>query len=240
MVAHEAAGERELLPLAEGHLDALRPGRAELRLQARRQPTDDVVGAGAADGRHDRGLVVQPRHVADAHGVAGPELEAEEVLERARQPRAPLVRGHAGQLDAVHQDPAGGRLVELGEELHQRRLAGAVLADDGDDRAGGQLEIHIVQHQALGAGIGERDVLEADAVSEPRGHGQVGRCDQRGGVVLEPGEAPGAVHPDAAQKADLADRGADVGGQARAGGEHQQHVARRGLRPDDTNTTAPT
>ena len=47
-LAHEAAGERELLPLAERHLDAAGPGRAELRLEARRQPGDDVVGAGAA------------------------------------------------------------------------------------------------------------------------------------------------------------------------------------------------
>ena len=142
-------------------------------------PTDDVVGAGALDGRRDRRLVVQARHVADAHGVAGSELEAEEVLERAGQSRAPFVGGHAGELDVVDQDPAGVRLVELGEQFHQRRLACAVLADDGDDSAGGQFEIHIVQHEAIGPGISERDVLEADALGEAGGHGQVGRRDER-------------------------------------------------------------
>ena len=59
------------------------------------------------------------------------------------------------------------------------------------------------------------------------GTGQIGRRGERRGVVLEPGEAPRAVHPEAAQESDLADRRADVRGQARAGGEHQQHVARR-------------
>ena len=198
-----------------------------MRLQPRDQPADDVAGAGPAEGRHDRGLVVQPWHVADPHAVAGPELEAEEVLKRPRQPRAPLVRGHAGQRNAVNQDPAGGRFVELGEKFHQRRLARAVLAYDGDDVAGGQIEVHVVQHKAVGPGVGERDVLEADAPCDPRRHRQVGRRGLRGGVVLQPGEAPGAIHPNAAQKTDLTDGGADVGGQARAGGQHQQHVPRR-------------
>src|SRR5207245_1570062 len=92
---------RSAMRTVEKPCDAFGPGGAELRLQARCQPNDDVVGAGAADGRHDRGLVVQPRHVADAHGVAGAELETEEVLEGAGQPRAPQVGGHAGELDAV-------------------------------------------------------------------------------------------------------------------------------------------
>ena len=46
----------------------------------------------------------------------------------------------------------------------------------------------------------------------------------RGGVVLQPGQSPGAVQPDAAQEADLADRRADVRRQPAAGGQHQQHV----------------
>src|SRR5207302_10347652 len=83
VVAHEAAGQRELLPLAKGDFDPLGPRGAELRLQPCYQPGNDVVGAGTPDGGHDRRLVVQPRHVADTYRVAGPELETEEVLERA-------------------------------------------------------------------------------------------------------------------------------------------------------------
>ena len=59
------------------------------------------------------------------------------------------------------------------------------------------------------------------------GRGLVGRGHERRRVVLEPGQAPRAVEPDAAQEADLADRGADVGREPRARGQHQQHVARR-------------
>ena len=54
VVAHEPARQRELLPLAERQLDAARPGRAELRVEPGRQPLDHVVGAGAIDGRRDR------------------------------------------------------------------------------------------------------------------------------------------------------------------------------------------
>ena len=135
-----------------------------------RQPRDDVVGAGALDGRDDRGLVVHARHVADADGVAGAELEAEEVLERAGQARAPLVGRHARERRVVHEDRAGRRLVQLGEQLDQRRLAGAVLADDGDDRAGGQRQRHVVEHEARRARVGERHVLEADAAAHGGGH----------------------------------------------------------------------
>ena len=64
------------------------------------------------------------------------------------------------------------------------------------------------------------------------GHG-AGRADAttRRRVVLEPREPPRAVHPDAAQEADLADRGADVRREARARGEHQQHVPRGRVQP---------
>ena len=37
-IAHEAAGQRELLPLAEADLHALGPGRAELRLEPGGEP----------------------------------------------------------------------------------------------------------------------------------------------------------------------------------------------------------
>src|SRR5262249_15931241 len=60
-----------------------------------------------------RGLVVRAGPVPDSHRVARPELETEEVLEGTRQPRAPSVGGHAGEVGAVDQDPAGIRLVQL-------------------------------------------------------------------------------------------------------------------------------
>ena len=95
MVAHEAARQRELLPLPERDLDAVGPGRPELRIEPGDQLRDQAVGAGADHGRLHGALVVESRHVADAHAVPRPELEAEEVLEGARQTRAPLVGRHA-------------------------------------------------------------------------------------------------------------------------------------------------
>ena len=88
----------------------------------------------------DRRLVVVARLVAEPDAVLGAELEPEEVLERAGQPGPPPVGRHAGQVDAVDEDAAARRLVELGEQLHERGLAGAVLADDRDHRAGRQLD----------------------------------------------------------------------------------------------------
>ena len=162
-LAHESAGERELLPLAEADLHALGPGGAELRLEARGELLDDVARAGPLDGRRHRRRVVEPRQVADADGVARPELEPEEVLKRAGEPRTPRIRRHARELDAVDQDAPAGRLIQAAQELHQRRLAGAVLPHDGDHRARLEMQVHVVEHEALGAGIGEGHVLEADA-----------------------------------------------------------------------------
>ena len=72
MVAHEAASQGELLPLAETDLHAIGPGRAELGLEPRRQPGDHVAGACTVDGCNDRGLVVEVRKVPDTDGMARP------------------------------------------------------------------------------------------------------------------------------------------------------------------------
>src|SRR5205814_4127631 len=100
-------GQRELLPLAEGHIDASGPRRTQLRLEPRRQARDDVPGAGAIDGGDNSGLVIHAGHVAEADGVAGAKFEAEEILERTRQTLAPLVGRHAGERRLVDEDRSG-------------------------------------------------------------------------------------------------------------------------------------
>ena len=93
LVAHEAARQRQLLPLAERDLDAVGPGRPELGLEPGGQALDTTSSAPARPtAADDRRLVVEPRHVAEADRLAGAELEAEEVLERAGQALAPLRR----------------------------------------------------------------------------------------------------------------------------------------------------
>ena len=91
LVAHEAARQRQLLPLAERQSTPSGQVGPSCVSRPARQPRDHVVGAGAVDGGDDGRLVVEARHVAEADGVPRAELEAEEILEGAGQPRAPLV-----------------------------------------------------------------------------------------------------------------------------------------------------
>ena len=130
---------------------------------------------------------------------------------------------------AVDQDLSAGGLVELAQQLDQRRLAGAVFTDDGDNGSGGKREVDVVQDETVAARVGERQALDADAGTQRIGRRQVCLGDERCRVVLQPGQTPGAVHPDPAQEADLADRGADVGRQPRAGGQDEQHVTGGGV-----------
>ena len=62
-------------------------------------------------------------------------LEQADVLERARH-AGPVTRSGASAVMslAVERDLAAGRLVEPGQHVEERRLAGAVGADDRDDR----------------------------------------------------------------------------------------------------------
>ena len=151
------------------------------------QALDDVVGAGPVDGVDDGRLVVEARLVADADALAGDQLEAEEVLERAGQALPPRRARHRGDVDAVDRDAARRRAVHAGEQLDQRRLAGAVLADDGHDGAGRQRDVDVVEGQAVGAGVAERHVLEADPVAQ-----HVGRI-RRGVAPRAPRRSPRAT-----------------------------------------------
>ena len=149
---------------------------AELRLEPVLEAVDDVLAPGPV-----RGPPPPPAsdsilgQVADADGLAGEELEAGEVLEAGGDPRAPLVERKAPKVDAVEHDRAGRRLVEPAQELHERRLAGAVLAHDRDRRTGRQFEIDALEDLSLGAGIREAEVVEPDPVRDRRGELGIGR-----------------------------------------------------------------
>ena len=112
------------------------------------------------------------------HVVGERQLEACEVLEDGGDPRAPRLDVQLAQVDAVRLDGAFLRLVQPAQQLGQGRLAGAVLADDGQRRAGGNREVEPVQHRrARPGGIGEAHAREADlarrqAGGRPRAGGQ--------------------------------------------------------------------
>ena len=59
-------------------------------------------------------------------------------------PRGEIERA---QVDAVDLDRARLRIVEAAEQLRERRLAGAVLADDRERRSGRNGEIESVEHE---------------------------------------------------------------------------------------------
>ena len=60
--------------------------------------------------------------------------------------RAPRREIELAQVDAVDLDRAGLRVVQPAQQLGERRLAGAVLADDGERRAGGNREVEVLEH----------------------------------------------------------------------------------------------
>src|SRR5262249_39439517 len=143
---------------------------------------------GAVD-RADHGrLMLHVRQVADADGGPGTQLEPEEVLIRPREPAPPSVRRDAREVDAVDEDAAAGRRVELRQQLDQGRLAGAVLPHDGDDRTGRQGEVDVREDGCAGARVREGDVVEPDALGDALGYGRVGLLGDGGGVVLQPGQ----------------------------------------------------
>src|SRR5262249_49504153 len=124
--------------------------------------------------------------------------EREKAWEGAGRRRPPPAGGGGAGGAAAARGAAPGGGVEGAAEREERGLSGPVLADDGDDRAGGQLEVDVVEHPARRARIGEGDALQADALGEPLGDRRVGALVEGGGVVLEPSQALRAVEPDAA------------------------------------------
>src|SRR5207249_4144555 len=73
-----------------------------------------------------------------------------------------LPRGVDGRLLAVELDRARVGPDGSGEDLHQGRLAGAVLADDGVDRAAAGLEAHV--QERLDAAVPFREAADRDGV----------------------------------------------------------------------------
>ncbi len=87
--------------------------------------------------------------------------EQVELLEHdADAARHRVARRGERHLLAVEQDPAVRRLLDAGDDLHQRRLAGAVLADQHVDRAAPDLEVRALHGDR--AGIDLRDVLQLE------------------------------------------------------------------------------
>ena len=95
-----------------------------------------------------RGAAMLPRHDVFEHAHLP---EQPHVLERAGDAGARHLTGLQRQrLGAVEDDAAALRLVEAGDAVEERGLAGAVRADEAGDGAGVDREVHVLQHAVAG------------------------------------------------------------------------------------------
>src|SRR5687767_8396417 len=101
--------------------------------------------------------------VAEADVVAGGDVVAREVLEGDGDARAQGLRIELAQIDAVPQHLPFGRVVEAGEQLDDRRLAGSVEPDDGGAAAGRDDEIDLAQDPRVVLAVAEPDAPQLEA-----------------------------------------------------------------------------
>ena len=122
--------------------------------------------------------------LADADVLGRGQVVAHVVLEDDADLVAQASSVVFAQVGAIEQDPALGRVVEPRQELDERRLAGAVLADQRDLLAGRERKAQIAHCPALGAGIAKADVAGTRS--------RRGSARERGGLRRRPGSA-GAI-----------------------------------------------
>ena len=121
--------------------------------------------------------------VAMAHDFAAGEdvLRHREVAEQVQflEHHADAVRHRIGGVEeddwlAVEQDAPGSRAFDAGDHLHQRRFAGAVLADQHVDRPASYDEIGALDRDGAGIDLGHALEAEDDVsvvLSDGVGHG---------------------------------------------------------------------
>ena len=137
-VGGQRPGDADPLPLTAGEL--VRVAVAELRrvqpdqLQQLVDPAADPV----------LGPAEQPRHGADvrAHRLV---REQPDVLDDVADPAAQLHRVDAGDVLAVEQDPAAGRLDQPVDHPQHRRLAAAGRADQHHELAGRHVQAQLAR-----------------------------------------------------------------------------------------------
>src|SRR5262249_53685817 len=118
-----------------------------------------------ADGGERLGdaVALTPAHAAEEAGLA-PQPGADEVEHRNRKAAVDVDAlrqvGDVPVVEAAEIDRAGQRLQNAGEPAKQRRLAGAVGADHGEQRAGSDLAREVM-HGRMPL-IAERDVAQGD------------------------------------------------------------------------------
>src|SRR5437867_798423 len=153
--------QRDALPLAARQLRAAGVAAGQHRVES---------GEARGTGRGERLLDRVVRSAPGSHVIAQRQLEAHEVLKHGGQARAPPVQLQGAEVHAVHLYGAILRIIQPAQELGDGSLPGAVLADDGERRAGWDREVEPRQHGLARGRVRERDVAEPDLVGRhPRG-----------------------------------------------------------------------
>ncbi len=114
--------------------------------------------------------------------------EERRLLEDDRDPgRLRLLGVVEDRLLAVEQQPAGVGPVDAGEDLDERRLAGAVLADEAVHLTGEELDVAVLERvngaEAL-LGVFEREDWAGRAVSSRSSASRWGRRAERGAPIV--------------------------------------------------------
>src|SRR2546425_919042 len=148
----QRSSERHALPLATGQVGAAAVAAGEHGVQC-------------GEVRRSRGLERRAYHIVwracGCHVVAQWQLQADEILEHGRDARAPRREIELAKVDAVNLDRTGLRIVQPAQQLGDRGLAGTVLSNDGQRRAGGNREIEVLQH-GRARRVRERDIAETN------------------------------------------------------------------------------
>ena len=171
--------------------------------------------------------IVGPARVRLAVGdvVGHRVVEQQDLLRHQAEPQTQIAEPHVADVDAVDRDPAGDRIVEPRQQLHERGLAAAVGADDGHRFAGPHFELNVAQHRLVRVVV-EVDVLERDRLRERRQRLRIGRIDDRRLAVEHFVDAVGGGRG----LLDVAEFVATAGGPGRHAGQHREEDAHLAVR----------
>ena len=138
------------------------------------------------------------RLVEPEQDVLGDRLRRDqrEVLVDHPEPgRDRVARRAEGDGRPVEQDLAGVRPVEPGQDVHQRALAGAVLAEQRVDLARAQVEVDLVVGDDAGKGLDDADAPRARAPAAARGRATAETGDVTEAAPRERGSGPAGDRP---------------------------------------------
>src|SRR5262249_45614883 len=152
-----------LLPLAARELASTFEPPTELRLVLLRQLFDEIIRHALHRRFAPAKLVFETIDVARTDVLADDELIAAEVLEDDADATTQRIRVPFAQVQTVEEDAPLRRLVQSCEQLDERRLGGAVLADQCETLTGTDVQRDVAERGLFGAGIAKAHALEAQS-----------------------------------------------------------------------------